>query len=358
LKECSEAVKMESMRLYKRKASGVWYISFGRGKEKSLKTGDEAQAKRIYKKVQEEVLKGRLIQLEAGSNITLKEFKKEYIEYRTKRKAPATVKADSLALRKLLDHLGNKPLHMISQKALDQFHTDLLDQGAQATSVNVYIRHLKAAFSQAVEWEYIKRNPYAKIKQLVEQERLPHYLNGEKEFTALFNAIKDPEFAVMVYWYLYTGCRRAELVNLKWTDVLENVIVIRKTKGKRVKIIPTPEDLKDIIGAMEKTEGFVFPRWRGVGTVTHLFERAAKAAGLDLRLHDLRHTTASHLAMLGVPQKQIQEILGHAQLSTTDIYTHLSPEHLRAAMDKLHFAGKLQAEANGKVISIEEQREK
>ena len=63
MKECSEAVKMESMRLYKRKTSGVWYISFGRGKEKSLKTGDEAQAKRIFKKVQEEVLKGRLIQL-------------------------------------------------------------------------------------------------------------------------------------------------------------------------------------------------------------------------------------------------------------------------------------------------------
>jgi integrase len=361
LQEFSDVVRMDSMKLYKRSSNGIWYIRFARGKEKSLKTKDEAQAKRIFKKVQEEILKGRLIKLESEKSITLKEFKKEYIEHRTALKnagslASATVAADTLALQKLVDNVGgSKPLCLISRKAIDTFHTDLLNLGEQATSVNVHIRHLKAAFNKAVEWEYLKKSPYKGVKQLPVEDTIKPYLDTDEKFKKLFNAIEDAEFAVMVIWYLYLGCRRSMLVKLKWEYVLDKFVIFPNTKGKRPTILPIPQDLQDIIAAMERHEGYVF-RWRGLSTITHMFKEVARAAGLDVHLHSLRHTTGSHLAIEGVPQKQIQGILDQKQLSTTDIYTHLAPEHLREAINKLDFAGKLQAVEDSKVISIDDKR--
>jgi site-specific recombinase XerD len=98
----------------------------------------------------------------------------------------------------------------------------------------------------------------------------------------------------------------------------------------------------------------VFPRWRSPDSVTHLWEYYRDLAGLpDVRLHDLRHTFGSHLAQKGVSQKKIQELLGHAKLTTTDIYTHLFPEHLRDAMEQLDFAGKMQAINKPRLVSDE-----
>ncbi|MGD0236501.1 MAG: tyrosine-type recombinase/integrase [Syntrophorhabdales bacterium] len=358
MQESEDSFKIDTMRLYRRKKTGVWYVGLGRGKEKSLKTKDRSIADRIFRQLKREILMGRVISLSKGNTVTVKEFKKEYEEHREPRVAKSTLKADKLALAKLLDYVGNKPLQMITQKILDRFHTDLLNDGSKTTSVNVHIRHLKAAFSQAKAWGYVTQNPYRGIKQLEAEEHVPNYLDGD-QFRRLFDAIDDPEFTVMTIWYLYTGCRRAELVRLKWDDVLNDVLIIRKTKGKRPKIVPIPKDLQEIIAAMERQKGEKVFRWEDPSTITHLFEEYRDAAGLSgFRLHDLRHTTASHLAIMGVSQKQIQEILGHAQLSTTDIYTHLAPEHLREAMDKLDFAGKLQAHGSGNVINIEDKRGK
>ena len=84
--------------------------------------------------------------------------------------------------------------------------------------------------------------------------------------------------------------------------------------------------------------GRVFKRANGEnwGQIRTAFEAAAKRAALpDFRFHDLRHTCGSHLAQRGRPLKEIQEVLGHKSFSMTLRYAHLSPMHLRTAVESL-----------------------
>lgn len=353
---------MESMRLLKR-PNGFWYVSLKRGHLRSLKTKNKEIADKIWRQLKREVLMGKVITLEKQENPRLSVFKKEYEQFREAQKRKCTVETDKQALKVLEEIIGDLPMRSITGKTIDTFHVALLKRGLKASSVNVYFRHLRKAFNQAKEWGYAKVNPYGEKQQFEVDERIPRWLHDD-EFGKIFGVIDDPEFAVMVKWYLYLGCRRAELVNLEWPDVLDDLglIVIRSrhTKGRRPKILPIPKELREIITGMErKKEGFVFPRWRDPDTITHLWEDYRGLAGLkDVRLHDLRHTMASHLAQKGVSQKKIQELLGHAKLSTTDTYTHLFPEHLREALDKLDFAVKMQSIEKPRLVSSENSRRK
>lgn len=322
---------------------------------KSLKTKDKASADRIFRRLKREVLLGKLGALDKANTVSLGVFVKEYTEYRKPRVRPSTAATDAQALKYLLEHLGSVQLRSITPHDLDLFHTWLLSD-RKPSSVNVYIRHLKSAFSQAVSWGYIMDDPYAKIGQLSTPERVPRYLQPH-EFAQLFKAIPDPDVAVLFKWYLHLGCRRAELVALKWEDVLEDVglVVIQQSKSGKPRVLPIPPGLAHIITGMSRRSEWVFPRWRSPNTITHLFEKYATDAGLvGVRLHDLRHTTASYLVQAGVPIKTVQEILGHARVTTTEIYTHLSPEHLREALSQLDFAVKAQSDDNSVVVSIED----
>jgi integrase len=361
LQEFSDIVKMDSMKLFKRQTNGVYYVRLARGKERSLKTKDKALAEQIFRKLKKEILMGKIIALDKGAVVTLKDFKKSYLETRMPVVAKSTYRADRLALDKLIEHLGNIPLQHITKKKLDTWHADFLRMGGKAVSLNVHIRHLKSAFTTAVEWGHVATSVYKSVKEFDEEERVPNFLKNDKEFHDLFAAIDDPDFATMVKFYVYTGCRRAELVRLEWPDMLvvDDFMIIKKTKGKKIKVLPISKELREVLDSMERKEkGYVFPRWRSPDTISHMFEEYRDKAGLTLRLHDLRHTTGSYLAKKGVSQKMIQEILGHTQMSTSDIYTHLFPEHLREALDKLDFAGKMQAGTDSNVISIEDKRTK
>ena len=299
----------------------------------------------------------------------LSEFRKEYEELRKAEKRKCTVDTDRQALKAFQDIIGDMFMRSITSKVIDGFHTTLLKRDLKASSVNVYFRHLRKAFNQAKKWGYIKENPYAEKEQLPQDERIPRWLR-DNEFGKVFEVIDDVDFERIVKWYLYLGCRRAELVYLDWRSVLLDldlvVIESRHSKGRRVKVLPIPAELKALVEEMKREataagreKGRVFPRWKDPNTVTHLWERYRELAGLhDVRLHDLRHTFASHLAQKGVSQKKIQELLGHAKLSTTDIYTHLFPEHLREALDQLDFAGKMQAVKKPRLVSSQNNSKK
>ncbi len=90
---------------------------------------------------------------------------------------------------------------------------------------------------------------------------------------------------------------------------------------------------------MQKADGNVgkvFPYWH-MDTISHYFKKFAKKAGINARLHDLRHTFASHLALKGETLRTIQDLLGHSDIRTTLQYSHLTIGHLREAANKLDF---------------------
>lgn len=351
---------MESMRLFRHK-NGYYYVAFSRGKEKSLKTKNKTVAERAFNRAVKKVAEDRLARIDRDKKINISDFTEEYLKISGGTKADPSKRSDKLSLEtlaKFIDGGGGRYLHTITTKLAAQFISDMAKAGLSNETINTYLRRIKAAMNAAVDWKYIDASPFQKIKQLKVEKKLPRFLYG-KETKKLFKAITDEDFKRMVYFYIHTGCRRAELVRLKWGDIVKvkgaYVITIQKTKTSQQRAVDANAEVAKVIDSMKRgpKDTYVFPRWRTPDAVTRLFRKYADASKIPhIRLHDLRHTTASHLVMAGVELKAVAEILGHTRTSTTDIYAHLVPDHLKNAMSKLEGSFNLEEIENDKVVAI------
>lgn len=355
------------MRLFL-KPNGYWYISLKRGHEKSLKTKDKDLAQRAYTKLRKTVLQGKLASIDPDKNISLRTFIGEYLRITGPGKSQSSRRSDKLSLETFTHSLkaagDSRPLNTITRKHLDEMISELQKQGLSHETINTYIRRIKGAMNMAVEWKYLAASPFMKVKQVKGEDKIPRFLHG-KEIKLLFKAITDLDFKNMVYLYIHTGCRRAELVRLKWKDVETMsgrwVITVEKTKTHTQRIVKANTEAARVIEGMARGEpgDYVFPRWRTPDAVTRLFRKYADASGIPhIRLHDLRHTTASHMVMAGVPLKTVAQVLGHSRTSTTDIYAHLVPEHLEDAMSKLEIAFNRQEIETPNLVSVRKSKTK
>lgn len=335
---------MDTMRLFKRE-NGIYYIEFKRGRWKSLKTKNKELAQKAFKRLQKQLLLGRVVSIDPEKNISVNDFIKDYLRVTGTGKASPSKRSDRLSLDTFVETLtgrsGARPINTVTRKHLDEMISTLQTRGLKAESINTYIRRIKAAFNKAVEWKYITANPFLKVKQVKVEKKKPRFLYG-KEIKKLFAAITDQDFKNMVFFYINTGLRRAELVRLKWGDIIElensYTIWVRKTKTSTERTVEATPAITALIDRMTRgdNEEYVFPRWRTPDAVTRLFREYADNSEIQhIRLHDLRHTTASHLVMAGVDLKTVGQILGHTRTSTTDIYAHLTKDHVKEAMAKL-----------------------
>jgi integrase len=166
---------------------------------------------------------------------------------------------------------------------------------------------------------------------------------------------------------LNTGCRKQEILSLKWeqVDLKNNIILLEKTKNGKRRDVPINETVREVLTSQKKwldvpivylnpetKKREVFTprtRWPDVpnvffnpnigkpyGEVKNSFASALKRAGiLDFTFHDLRHTFASHLVMNGVDITSIKELLGHSTLKMTLRYAHLASAHKARAVSVL-----------------------
>lgn len=350
--------KIETVRLFKRD-NGYWYVSLKRGHQKSLNTKNEADAYSMYRKIKREVLMGKVVSLDKDKKILIEEFYKEYIEYRKKiGKEEATIHLDEVVLRKFKEYVGNKIMNMITAKDIDGFHADILSRGCKTSSLNAYIRHLKAAFKTAQRWGYITQNHYADMKQFPEPKRYDRILT-EDEIVILLKTIDDMDFRDYVIWALFVGGRPGDVLYITWDKVESDRVLVWDKKTKTDREVTIIEDFKPIVERMRKKEGRVFPRWKLESSVSHLFKKYMDKTGLPgMKLHGCRHTFASYLAMAGAAQKAIMELLGHKQMSTTERYMHFHPDRLNKEASKLKYAVNWQSIESGNVASIEDYKDK
>ena len=144
----------------------------------------------------------------------------------------------------------------------------------------------------------------------------------------------------MILTFCYTGVRKQELLNLKVSDIdfERRLLFVRQGKGRKDRMIPLAERLIEPLRlqcAGKSAQDIVYtglnPR-----SVYRVITRLAQACGLQgVHPHTLRHYFATRLVELGVNIRVIQELLGHADLSTTAIYLDVSPMHLKSAIDTL-----------------------
>ena len=145
---------------------------------------------------------------------------------------------------------------------------------------------------------------------------------------------------------IHTGLRKSELFRLEWSDIdFEREVLTITAKGEehtksyRNREIPMTDQLTKCLKSIPRISNWVFCKEDGErysGWIITSLENTAKKAGIKrFTFHSLRHTFGSHLVMDGVDLPTVQKLMGHAEISTTMIYAHLAPDHLRKAIYRL-----------------------
>lgn len=323
------------MRLFKR-PHGIYFVEFSRGKRKSLKTKDLDEAKRRFKKLQKNIFGEKLSFLEKSTSLTLSAFFEEYKKWASYNLSFTTCQRLNRILQKfLLVTAPQTPLSSLNVKHMDNFILYCRQRKNTPVTINIEMRHLKAAMSKAVEWKYIKENPFLHIKQLKYQQSPPRFLTT-KQIEDVFNIIKNEKYRLAFALYVYTGARRSEIYRLDWRDIKNEGIYIRKSKNYRPRIIPINAKLQHILDEYRKDVGPLFNM--SLDQMGRKLKFYLRKAGVGhLKPHDLRHTFASHLVMSGIPLATIKELLGHSSIQTTMIYSHLDRETLQKAVGSLPY---------------------
>jgi integrase/recombinase XerC len=194
-------------------------------------------------------------------------------------------------------------------------------------------------------------NPARQVRSPRLGRRLPSFLPVD-EATVLLNAPPEPSAAgardrALLELLYASGLRVAEGCGLDLDDVDEARRTVRVVgKGDKERVVPVGETALEALAAhlamRGRRRGPLFLNARG-GRLTprsaHRIVRArARQAGIDQRVtpHTLRHSFATHMLGAGADLRLIQELLGHSRLSTTQRYTHVSPEHLMRVYDRAH----------------------
>ncbi len=282
--------------------------------------------------------------------LLLSNFKDEYIEFARPVKSKKYLISISSSFKQLIAYCGDIPLNEIDIRILDKFITTTFSRTQRGA--HHYYRTLKSAFNKAVEWNYISINPFTKIKFPKIQKSFPVFLTEDELIIILTNTpyqhLKDL-FTVG----FYTGLRLSELINMRWDwiNFLQNQITVKcsdqfLTKNKKERIVPMSEKVRLILlsrfnSFTHSPHELVFYRVRNKilyqESISKQFKKIVRKSHLSdkIHFHTLRHSFASLLAQKGVSLYIIKELLGHEDLATTQIYSHLQQQNLRDAIDLL-----------------------
>ncbi|MBA7589176.1 Tyrosine recombinase XerC [subsurface metagenome] len=303
----------------------------------------------------------------------------------------------AIVRRHLIPNLGMIPLSQVQPQHIQQSYGRLLEgadgNGLSPRTVLHIHRVLFGALNYAVRQGLLIRNP----AQLADPPRAKNQKMKTlmpQEVSRLLNVAEDTPYYPIAYAAVKTGLRQAELLGLVWRDVdldlasLSVTQVLYKRKGvcqfkepktehsrRRLNLSPSlalflrayktrRQAERLLLGKPLSEDDLVFGNVGGTpmdpGTLTHSFARIARKAGLPgTRFHDLRHTFASLMLLVGVHVKVVSEMLGHSSVAfTLDVYSHVVPGLQEAAGKRLDevLDPELAKENVGKMSAIDHER--
>jgi site-specific recombinase XerD len=262
--------------------------------------------------------------------------------------------ADDQRMKVLVDQFGNRTADDITRGDIQKWLDSNSAKWSLATR-NRYLALLKLTFRLAEERELIKKNPARLVHQRKEDNGRVRYLSDAEE-TKLREVVQTSygEHLAEVEIALMTGMRQGEQFGLTWekVDLGAGTLRLEVTKNGKGRFVRLNSRALTIMRAMHQQSigtGRVFlinkkPRW---------FVDAVREAGItDFTWHDLRHTFASRLVMAGVDIRTVQELMGHKSIIMTMRYSHLSPQHRAAALEKLCEATATVTATSGQAPSV------
>ena len=274
--------------------------------------------------------------------------------------SPATIEAYSRDLH-MFQQWVEKPIETVSEFELLDYLAQRHSEGLSSRSSARFLSSLRAFFRDALDNELVQQDPTANVSRPILGRPLPEALS-EEEVNLLIQS-PDPNSGpielrdrVMLEVLYATGLRVSELVGLQLTSVnIRQGIVRVLGKGSSERLVPIGEDaltwLERYIDngrsalLKRRLSDVLFPSNRGQMMTRQTFWHAVKKYSLRVGIrrpispHTLRHAFATHLLNHGADLRAVQMMLGHADLSTTQIYTHVAKERLKALHSEHHPRG-------------------
>lgn len=254
--------------------------------------------------------------------------------------------------------LGDVPLPAVDYLTIRRYLAELTEKGYERTSMARKLATLRTYFRFLAKERHVEANPLSLVSSPKSVRRLPKFLDWS-ELRGLLAApdvetplgLRDRAMLELLY---ATGMRVGEVVALSVASVdwqEREIVVFGKGSKERVVLMDEPsvalleryvrQARPHLVGS-HADDGHLFVNRQGRGlsqrSVQRMLRKYVAAAGIDQRIspHTLRHTFATHLLEGGADLRVVQELLGHASLSTTQIYTHVSQERLREVYRQAH----------------------
>jgi len=270
-----------------------------------------------------------------------------------------TINSYKTDLEKFKEHFKDKSLKNIDNNDLKKYIQNL-NKCMTAKSVSRNISTLKSFYKFLLLEKYINKSPLTNIVMPKIKKDLPKVLTEEEVIKLLdfkLNDHYDYRNKAMIELMYSSGLRVSELINLKISDIdleLETIRIFGK--GSKERIIPLGDyaitALKEYIIyyrpalLKEKNNDYLFPSSRGEAMTRQAFFKNLKKIAKEQNIktnfspHTLRHSFATHLLKHGADLRSIQELLGHSDISSTQIYTHITNEKLKENYKESHPHGK------------------
>ena len=327
-----------------KRSNGIYYVvsTDPEGRRKWVSTGQ-----RLKSSAMRALTEGNPRPKQTPRGKPVEDFFKDFLEYGQNVYSLENLQVYRRAFRGFSRHIGNIRLSALSQRHVDTLKTKRLGEVGRVT-VNIELRSLRAAFFTAVRWKLMCENPFRGVKQCHIEESTPIYLSRD-EFETLIKAVKMPWLRDLIIVAAFSGMRRGELVQLRWTDVdLENQTIQIRSHGKirtkygKSRTVPVNPDVRKAILRRKTQMGseFVFHSNGHPIDGRHLsrmFKRCVRRAKLNDRyhFHSLRHSFGSWLVQSNASLYQVQKLLGHSNIRVTEMYSHLVPADLRETVNRL-----------------------
>jgi site-specific recombinase XerD len=283
---------------------------------------------------------------------------KEYLDEleNIKRYSKNTVKAYKIDLEQFIKFCQDKErteISQISEKFIKSYLMSLSENLLDKSSISRKMAAIRGLFNYAYHHDIIEVTPLSNISNPKNRRKLPEITSVDSilKIYQITNELKKDNKLINVIFELLYGCslRVSELCDLNWGDIDINSKVIRvKGKGNKIRISPVGDKSIKIVKEYTEEKKYsspsdplitnsngkrIYPRF--VHRVVNKY--LSKVTDIKKKSpHILRHSAATHMLDRGADLRVVKEILGHENLSTTQIYTHVSIERLKESYKKSH----------------------
>ena len=329
------------------KRGEIWYIDYiykGKRVRRSLKTTSKKLAELALKDIDIQIAKEEL-NLSAPRKISFEKFCERFLSwYKIQNSKKSYKDYENLFTATIIPHFQGYYISNINVEMIEK-HKIMRSDKIKPATVNKELTAIKHVFNKAIQWGYQKENPVINVKKLRVSQKKYRFLSLDEINLVLTHCTEH--IRPILLTAIHTGLRKSEVFRLEWKDInFESKILTVTAKGEehtknyRNREIPMTDRLIECLQNLPQNSNWVFVKEDGerfAGYIRRSLKSTVKDAGIPMfTFHDLRHTFGSHLAMEGIDVTTIQRLMGHANISTTMIYMHLAPDHLKGAINRLN----------------------